>query len=112
MRAREMWLRKLIKEFNERWDCDLRILKITFWDKDYAEYEETTLRSGSIRLNKSKTRSEMAEDLYHELGHGFIHQCGVKRKDLRRFRERSPRISLAKFSKLKYIEKKCHRKDM
>lgn len=107
MRARELWIRKLIKEFNQHWGYDLQISRITFWSKDFAEYEETAVGRGSIRLNKFKTRSEMAEDLYHELGHAIIHQYGVKRKDLRRFRDSSPRISLARFSKLKYIEKKA-----
>jgi len=106
MKTRELWLRKLIKEFNHYWGYDLKISKITFWTKDFAEYEETAADRGCIRLNKNKNRSEMTEDLYHELGHAIIHQYGVKRKELSRFRNTSPRISLAKFSKLKYIERK------
>lgn len=107
MHSRKMWLRKVINEFNKRWGYELNISKITLWNKDYAEYEETAPGKGTIRLNKFKTRAGMAEDLYHELGHAIIHQYGVKRKDLRRFREGSPRISLARFSKLKYIEQKA-----
>lgn len=106
MQSRELWIRKLIKEFNARWGYELQISRITFWSKDFAEYEETAVGRGSIRLNKFKTRAEMAEDLYHELGHAIIHQYGVKRTDLRRFRDSSPRISFARFSKLKYVEKK------
>ncbi len=106
MLSRELWIRKLIREFNQRWGYELVISRISFWNKDFAEYEETAFDRGSIRLNKNKTRAEMAEDLYHELGHAIIHQYGVKRKDLQRFRDFSPRISLARFSKLKYVEMK------
>lgn len=105
MHARELYLRKLIKEFNLRWGYELNIAKIIFWSKDYAEYEESAVGRGRIALNKNKTRKEMAEDLYHELGHAIIHQYGVKRKDLSQFRDKSPRISLARFSKLKNVDR-------
>lgn len=104
MHSKELWSRRLIKAFNKRWGYELNITKITFWTKDFAEYEEMAPGRGAIRLNIHKNRAEMAEDLYHELGHAIIHQYGVKRKDLQRFRESSPRISMARFSKLKYIE--------
>lgn len=87
MHSRKLWLRKLIKDFNQRWGYELSISKITFWNKDFAEYEESAPGRGSIRLNKHKTRAEMAEDLYHELGHAIIHQYGIKRKDLQNFRD-------------------------
>jgi hypothetical protein len=104
MSSRELFVRKLIKEFNSRWGYELNISKIIFWNKDFAEYEESAVGRGRIRLNQNKSRKEMAEDLYHELGHAIIHQYGVKRKDLSQFRDTSPRISLARFSKLKHVE--------
>jgi hypothetical protein len=88
-----------VQEFNKDWGYDLDV-KIQFWNKDFAEYQGYTGGHGVIRLDPYQKRSEILEDLYHELGHAVLDQYKVPRYMLNIFRDHNPNISREKSEKL------------
>ena len=90
MKVIEKLLRNQLKEFIDKYGYDLKISKIIFWNRDYAEYRGLRNGSGIIKLNPNQIRSKIKEDFWHEIGHAILHQYHVPRKMLNIFRDNCP----------------------
>ena len=88
-----------VNEFNNDWGYDLTV-KIKFWNKYFAEYQGYHGGHGVIRLEAYKNRTEILEDLYHELGHAVLDQYKVPRHMLNIFRDHNPNITRERSGKL------------